>query len=57
MSDKNEQSRRRDRLLAAAMQGLIIANAGKKVNSVEIAKSAVKHTDAVLKELNVNNQA
>lgn len=52
MSDKNEQSRRRDRLLAAAMQGLIIANAGKKVNSVEIAKSAVKHTDAVLKELN-----
>lgn len=53
--NKSEPLSRRDQLAAAAMQGLIQAHAGKQVNSVKIAKSAVKHADALLKEL--NNQA
>lgn len=57
MGTKTEQLSRRDQIAAAAMQGLIQANAGKKVNSVQIAGSAVKHADALLKELNVKNQA
>ena len=52
MVNKSEPLSRRDQLAAAAMQGLIQAHAGKKINSVEIAKSAVKHADSLLKELN-----
>lgn len=51
MGTKSEQLSRRDQIAAAAMQGLIIANAGKKVNSVQIAGSAVQHADALVKEL------
>lgn len=51
MSNTSEILSRRDKLAAAAMQGLITANADKKVNSVEIAKSAVKHADALIEEL------
>ena len=55
MSNQSKPLSRRDQLAAAAMQGLIQAHAGKQVSSVKIAKSAVKHADALLKEL--NNQA
>lgn len=57
MSNQSEQLSRRDQIATAAMQGLIQAHAGKKVNSVRIAESAVQHADALLKELNANNQA
>lgn len=57
MSNQSEQLSRRDQIAAAAMQGLIQANAGKKVNSVRIAESAVQHADALLKELNAKIQA
>lgn len=51
MGTKSEQLSRRDQIAAAAMQGLIQAHAGKKVNSVRIAKSAVQHADALIEEL------
>ena len=57
MSNQSEQLSRREQLAAAAMQGLIQANAGKQVNSVKIAESAVQHADALLKALNVKIQA
>ena len=57
MSNQSVQLSRRDQIATAAMQGLIQAHAGKKVNSVRIAESAVQHADALLKELNANNQA
>ncbi|WP_440464384.1 hypothetical protein [Psychrobacter sp. ASPA161_6] len=51
MGTKTEQLSRRDQLAASAMQGLIIANAGKQVNSVEIAASAAKHADSLIAAL------
>ena len=57
MADKTEPLSRRDQLTVAAMQGLIIANAGKQVNSVQIAESAVQHADALIKALGTNKQA
>ena len=51
MGTKSEQLSRRDQIAAAAMQGLIQAHAGKKVNSVRIAESAVQHADALIEEL------
>lgn len=51
MSNQSKPLSRRDQLAAAAMQGLIKAHAGKKVNSVQIAGSAVKHADALIEEL------
>lgn len=57
MVNKSEPLSRRDQLAAAAMQGLIQANAGKQVNSVKIAKSAVQHADALIAALNVKIQA
>ena len=51
MSNTSEILSRRDQLAAAAMQGLIIANAGKKVSSLDIAKSAARHADALIEEL------
>lgn len=51
MGTQIEQLSRRDQIAAAAMQGLIQAHAGKKVNSVQIAGSAVKHADALIEEL------
>lgn len=55
MSNQPEQLSRRDQLTVAAMQGLIIANAGKQVSSHNMAETAVKHADALIKAL--NNQA
>lgn len=57
MSNQSEPLNRREQLAAAAMQGLIQANAGKKVNSVQIAGSAVQHADALIAALNVKIQA
>ena len=57
MSNKPEQLSRRDQLAAAAMQSLIKAHAGKQVNSVKIAESAVQHADALIKALNLKSQA
>ena len=57
MSNQPEQLSRRDQLAAAAMQGLIKAHAGKQVNSVKIAESAVQHADALIDALNVKIQA
>ena len=57
MSNQSKPLSRRDQIAAAAMQGLIQAHAGKKVNSVKIAGSAVQHADALLKELNAKIQA
>lgn len=57
MSNQSEQLSRRDQLAASAMQGLIIANAGKKVNSVQIALSAVQHADALVAALSLKKQA
>ena len=57
MSNQSEPLSRREQLAAAAMQGLIQANAGKQVNSVKIAESAVQHADALIKALNVKIQA
>ena len=55
MSNQSEPLSRRDQLAAAVMQGIIAANAGKQVNSVKIAESAVQHADALIAAL--NNQA
>lgn len=52
MANKNEPLSRRDQLAAIVMQGLITTNAGKQVNSVSMAETAVKHTDALIKALN-----
>ena len=57
MSNQSEPLSRRDQLAAAAMQGLIQAHAGKQVNSVQIALSAVQHADALIAALNVKIQA
>lgn len=57
MSNQSKPLSRRDQLAASAMQGLIQAHAGKQVNSVEIAESAVKHADALIKALNLKIQA
>lgn len=57
MSNQSEPLSRRDQFAAVAMQGLIIANAGKHVNSVEIADSAARHADALIAALNVKIQA
>lgn len=51
MSDKKEQLSRRDQIAAAAMQGIITANAGKRVGSYEMAETAVKHADALITAL------
>ena len=52
MSNESEPLSRRDQLAAAVMQGIIIANAGKRVASYEMAETAVKHADALIKEHN-----
>lgn len=52
MSNESEPLSRRDQLAAAVMQGIIIASAGKRVGSHEMAETAVKHADALIKELN-----
>lgn len=57
MSNQSEPLSRRDQLAASAMQGLIIANAGKQVGSFQIALSAVQHADALIAALNVKIQA
>ena len=57
METKTEQLSQREQLAAAAMQGLIQAHAGKQVNSVQIALSAVQHADALIAALNVKIQA
>lgn len=57
MSNRPEQLSRRDQLAVAVMQGVIAANAGKQVNSVKIAESAVQHADALIKALNLKSQA
>lgn len=57
MSNQSKPLSRRDQLAAAAMQGLIQAHAGKQVNSVQIALSAVQHADALIAALNVKIQA
>lgn len=51
MSTQTEPLSRRDQLAAAVMQGIITANAGKRVTSYEMADIAVKHADALLKAL------
>lgn len=51
MSNQSEQLSRRDQLAAAVMQGIITANAGKQVNSVTIAETAVKQADALITAL------
>ena len=51
MSNQSEPLSRRDQIAAVAMQGLITANAGKQVNSVQIAVSAVQHADALITAL------
>lgn len=55
MSNQPEQLSRRDQLAASIMQGVITANAGKQVSSHNMAETAVKHADALIKAL--NNQA
>ena len=57
MSSQSEPLSRRDQLAAAVMQGIITANAGKRVGSYEMAETAVKHADALIKALNVKIQA
>lgn len=52
MSNQSEQLSRRDQIAASVMQGIIIASAGKRVGSYEMAETAVKHADALIKELN-----
>ena len=54
MSNRPEQLSRRDQLAASIMQGVITANAGKQVNSHDMAQAAVKHADALIKALNTN---
>jgi hypothetical protein len=51
VSNQSEQLSRRDQLAASAMQGLIQAHAGKQVNSVKIAESAVQHADSLIAAL------
>ena len=51
MSNQSEPLSRRDQLAASIMQGVITANAGKQVNSHDMAQAAVKHADALIKEL------
>lgn len=55
MATQTEVLSRRDQLAASIMQGIITANAGKRVGSYEMAETAVKHADALIKAL--NNQA
>ena len=57
MSNQSEQLSRRDQLAASIMQGVITANAGKQVNSHDMAQAAVKHADALIKALNLKSQA
>ncbi len=57
MADQTQQLSRRDQLAASIMQGVITANAGKQVNSHDMAQAAVKHADALIKALNTNKQA
>lgn len=57
MSNQSEQLSRRDQLAASIMQGVITANAGKQVNSHDMAQAAVKHADALIKALNIKSQA
>ena len=57
MSNRPEQLSRRDQLAASIMQGVITANAGKQVNSHDMAQAAVKHADALIKALNLKSQA
>ena len=57
MSNQSEPLSRRDQLAAVVMQGIITANAGKRVGSYEMAETAVKHADALIKALNVKIQA
>ena len=52
MSNTSEVLSRRDQLAAAAMQGIIIANAGKQASSHAIAEAAVYQADALIKALN-----
>lgn len=56
MADQIEQLSKREQLAASIMQGVITANAGKQVNSHDMAQAAVKHADALIKALNTNNQ-
>ncbi|WP_201595384.1 hypothetical protein [Psychrobacter vallis] len=51
MVNKAEPLSRRDQLAASIMQGIITANAGKRVGSYEMAETAVKHADALIKAL------
>ena len=51
MSNRPEQLSRRDQLAVAVMQGVIAANAGKRVGSYEMAETAVKHADALITAL------
>lgn len=51
LGTKAEPLSRRDQLAAIVMQGVITANAGKSVNSISIAETTVKHTDALIKAL------
>lgn len=51
MSNQSEPLSRRDQLAAAVMQGIITANAGKRVGSYEMAETAVKHADALITAL------
>lgn len=55
MSNQSEPLSRRDQLAASIMQGVITANAGKQVNSHDMAQAAVKHADALIKALSNNN--
>ena len=57
MATQTEVLSRRDQLAAAIMQGVITASAGKQVNSHDMAKTAVKHADALIQELNAKIQA
>lgn len=57
MSNQSEQLSRRDQLAASIMQGVITANAGKQVNSHDMAQAAVKHADALIRALNLKSQA
>ena len=57
MSNQSEQLSRRYQLAASIMQGVITANAGKQVNSHDMAQAAVKHADALIKALSLKSQA
>lgn len=49
--DNKEILTKRDHLAGIALQGLIIANAGKQVSSYELAKMAANHADHLIAAL------